>query len=47
MPSAAHLVDRVLPRVPVRQFVLTLPIPLRLLLAARLGLIGPALGVGE
>ena len=43
--SAAHLVDRVLPRVPVRQFVLTLPIPLRLLLAARPGLIGPALGV--
>jgi hypothetical protein len=43
--SAAHLVDRVLPRVPVRQFVLTLPIPLRLLLAARPCLIGPALGV--
>ena len=43
--SAAHLVDRVLPRVPVRQFVLTLPIPLRLLLAARPGLIGPVLGV--
>ncbi len=43
--SAAHLVDRVLPRVPVRQFVLTLPIPLQLLLAVRPGLIGPVLGV--
>ena len=27
--SAAHLVDRVLPEVPVRQWVLTLPYPLR------------------
>jgi hypothetical protein len=43
--SAAQLVDRVLPRVPVRQFVLMLPIPLRLLLAARPGLIAPVLGV--
>ncbi len=27
--TAAHLVDRVLPRVPIRQWVLTLPYPLR------------------
>ena len=27
--TAAHLVDRVLPEVPVRQWVLTLPYPLR------------------
>ena len=31
--SAALLVDEVLPHVPVRQWVLSLPIPLRLLLA--------------
>ena len=30
--TAAHLVDKVIPRVPVRQWVLALPIPLRLLL---------------
>jgi hypothetical protein len=29
MPGAANLVDRVLPAVLVRQFVLTLPFPLR------------------
>jgi hypothetical protein len=33
--TAAHLVDHVIPRVPVRQWVLSLPIPLRLLLAAQ------------
>jgi len=43
--AAAHLIDRVLPLVPVRQFVLTLPVPLRLVLAARPGLLGPAPGV--
>jgi hypothetical protein len=32
--TAAHLVDHVVPQVPVRQRVLSLPIPLRLLLAA-------------
>jgi len=32
--SAAHLVDHVIPEVPVRQFVLTFPFPLRFLLAA-------------
>ena len=40
---AAHLVDRVLPLVPARQFVVTLLVPLRLLLAARPCLLGPAL----
>ncbi len=33
--TAAHLVDHVIPRVPVRQWVLSLPIPLRVLLAAQ------------
>ena len=34
--TAAHLDDHVIPRVPVRQWVLSLPIPLRLLLADHL-----------
>jgi hypothetical protein len=29
--TAAHLVDHVIPHAPVRQWVLSLPIPLRLL----------------
>ena len=33
--TAAHLVDHVIPHVQVRHWVLSLPIPLRLLLAAR------------
>jgi hypothetical protein len=33
--TAAHLVDRVIPHVPVRQWILSLPIPLRALLAAQ------------
>jgi len=33
--TAAHLVDHVVPHVPVRQWVLSLSIPLRLLLAAQ------------
>jgi hypothetical protein len=33
--SAAHLVDHVFPEAPVRQFVLTFPMPLRFLLAAQ------------
>jgi hypothetical protein len=33
--TAAHLVDRLIPHVPVRQWVLSLPIPLRVLLAAQ------------
>ena len=36
--TAANLVDRVLPRVPVRQWVLTLPVGLRYLLAFDAGL---------
>ena len=43
--TAAHLVDHVTPQVPVRQWVLSLPIPLRLLLAAQLKLVTPALQV--
>ena len=43
--TAAHLVDNVLPRVPVRQWVLSLPIPLRLLLAAQPVLVTPVLQV--
>jgi len=41
--SAAHLVDRVIPRVPVRQWVLSFPIPLRILLAAHADLLSPLL----
>ena len=41
--SAAHLVDHVIPAVPVRQWVLALPIGLRLLLAARPELLTPVL----
>jgi hypothetical protein len=33
--TAAHRVDHVIPHVPVRQWVLSLPIPLRLLLAVQ------------
>jgi hypothetical protein len=33
--TAAHLVDHFIPHVPVRQWVISLPIPLRLLLAAQ------------
>ncbi len=43
--TAAHLVDHVIPHVPVRQWVLSLPIPLRLLLAAQPKLVTPALQV--
>jgi len=43
--SATDLVDRVIPRVPVRQWVLSLPIPLRLLLAAQPKLVTPVLQV--
>jgi len=38
-------VDHVIPRVPVRQWVLSLPIPLRLLLAAQPKLVTPVLQV--
>jgi hypothetical protein len=41
--TAAHLVDCVIPPVPVRQWVLSLPIPLRLLLAVQPQLLAPML----
>jgi hypothetical protein len=43
--TAAHLVDHIIPQAPVRQWVLSLPIPLRLLLAAQPELVTPVLGV--
>ncbi len=43
--TAAHLVDHVIPNVPVRQWVLSLPIPLRYLLAAHPHLLTPVLQV--
>ncbi len=43
--TAAHLIDHVIPHVPVRQWVLSLPIPLRLLLAAQPKLVTPVLQV--
>jgi ribosomal protein S27E len=43
--TAAHLVEHVIPRVPVRQWVLSFPIPLRFLLAAHPHLLSPVLQV--
>jgi hypothetical protein len=43
--TAAHLVDHVIAHVPVRQWVLSLPIPLRLLLATQPELVTPVLQV--
>ena len=43
--TAAHLVDRVFPEVPVRQWVLTLPIGLRYRMAFDAGLATDVLGV--
>lgn len=43
--TAAHRVDHVIPHAPVRQRVLSLPIPLRLLLAAQPRLLTPMLQV--
>ena len=43
--TAAHLVEHVIGRVPVGQWVLSLPIPLRLLLAAQPELVTPVLQV--
>jgi hypothetical protein len=43
--TAAHLVDEILPDVPIRQWVLSLPIPLRALLAAQPKLLTPMLEV--
>ena len=43
--TATHLVGHVIPHVPVRQWVVSLPIPLRLLLAAQPELVTPVLQV--
>ena len=43
--TAAHLIDLVIPHVPVRQWVPSLPIPLRMLLAAQAKLVTPVLQV--
>ena len=43
--TAAHLVDHVIPRVPVRQWVLSFPIPLRLLFASHPALLAPTLRI--
>ncbi len=43
--SAAHLVDQVIPQVPVRQWVLSFPIPLRILFAAHPELLAPVLRI--
>ena len=43
--TAAHLVDYVIPRVPVRQWVLSFPIPLRTLLAAHPQLLSAVLQI--
>jgi hypothetical protein len=43
--TAAHLVDRVLPAVPYRQWVLSLPIPVRLLLLREPALVTPTLRI--
>ena len=43
--TAAHLIDHVIPQVPVRQWVLSLPTPLRVLLAAQPQLVTPVLQV--
>ena len=42
---AAHLVDHVIPRVPVRQWVLSFPIPLRIVFAAHPELLAPVLQI--
>ena len=43
--TAAHLVDHVIPRVPVRQWVLSFLIPLRFLFAAHPELLTPVLQI--
>ena len=43
--DGGHLVEHVIPHVPVRQWVLSLPIPLRLLLGAQLKRVTPVLQV--
>ena len=43
--TAAWLVDRVIPKVPVRQWVLSFPIPLRSLFAVHPELLAPVLQI--
>ena len=43
--AVAHLVEHVIPQVPVRQWVLSFPIPLRYLFAAQPHLLSPVLQV--
>ena len=43
--TAAHLADNVIPRQPVRQWVISFPIPLRILLASQPQLLSPVLQV--
>ena len=43
--SAAYLVDQVIPRVPVRQWVLSFPLGLRILFAAHPELLAPVLQI--
>ena len=43
--TAAHLVDHLIPRVPVRQWVLSFPIALRILFAAHPELLSPVLHI--
>jgi len=43
--SAALLVDEVLPHQPIRQWVLSVPIPLRFLFASRPAIMGKVLGI--
>ncbi|MCC6212593.1 MAG: transposase zinc-binding domain-containing protein, partial [Burkholderiales bacterium] len=43
--SAAYLVDQVIPRVPVRQWVLSFPVALRILFAAQPELLTPVLRI--
>ena len=43
--SAALLVEEVFPKQPVRQWVLSVPYPLRLLFASRPEVMGPTLGI--
>ncbi len=43
--AAAHLVDHVIPKVPVRQWALSFPIPLRSLFAVHPELLAPVLQI--
>jgi len=43
--SAALLVDEVLPHQPMRQWVLTVPLPLRFLFASQPAVMGKVLGI--